>query len=44
MDKIEKALRDLAQAVESNDDIVSRITVTITFKKPKPDKANTKAE
>lgn len=38
MDNIEKALRDLAKAVESND-TVERVKVTITLKKPKPDKA-----
>ena len=42
MDNIEKALHDLAKAVESND-AVERVKVTITLKKPKPkpDKAKT---
>lgn len=43
MDKIKKALEDLAEVVESND-TVSRISVTITLRKPKPSKAETKAE
>ena len=38
MDKIAKALQDLAKAVESND-TVERVKVTITPKKPKPSKA-----
>lgn len=38
MDEIEKALKDLAKAVESNE-IVEKINITITLKKPKPDKA-----
>lgn len=38
MDSIEKALRELAKAVESND-TVERVKVTITLKKPKPSKA-----
>ena len=38
MDKIAKALQDLAKAVESND-TVERVKVTITLKKPKPSQA-----
>lgn len=38
MDSIEKALRELAKAVESND-MVERVKVTITLRKPKPGKA-----
>ncbi len=40
MENIQKALRDLAKAVESND-TVERVKVTITLKKPKPSKATT---
>ena len=42
MENIEKALHDLAKAVDSND-AVERVKVTITLKKPKPkpDKAKT---
>ena len=42
MENIEKALHDLAKAVERND-AVERVKVTITLKKPKPkpDKAKT---
>lgn len=40
---ITKALQDLAKAVESND-TVERVKVTITLKKPKTSKAQTKAE
>lgn len=43
MDNIEKALQDLVAAVKSNE-TVKRVTVTITLKKPKPNKADTKAE
>ena len=43
MENIAKALQDLAKAVESND-TVERVKVTITLKKPKASKANTKAE
>lgn len=43
MDNIEKALQDLVAAVKSNE-TVERVTVTITIKKPKPNKADTKAE
>lgn len=39
MDNIEKALRELAKAVESND-TVERVKVTITLTKPKPSKAS----
>lgn len=38
MDNIEKALQDLVKAVKSNE-TVERVTVTITLKKPKPNKA-----
>lgn len=38
MENIEKALQALAKAVESND-AVERVKVTITLKKPKPNKA-----
>ena len=38
MDNIEKALRDLAKAVESNPTVKS-VKVTITLQKPKPSKA-----
>ncbi len=40
MDKIEKALQDLAEAVKSNETVES-VKVTITLKKPKPNKATT---
>ena len=43
MDNITKALQDLAKAVKSND-AVERVKVTITLKKPKSGKAQTKAE
>lgn len=43
MDNIEKALQDLIAAVKSNE-TVERVTVTITLKKPKPNKADAKAE
>ncbi len=39
MDNIEKALRDLAKAVESNPTVKS-VRVTITMQKPSPSKAN----
>ncbi len=39
MDNIEKALRDLAEAVESNPTVKS-VRVTITMQKPNPSKAN----
>ena len=39
MDNIEKALRDLAKAVESNNTVKS-VKVTITLQKPKSNKAN----
>lgn len=38
MENIQKALQDLAKAVESND-TVQNVKVTITLKKPKPNKA-----
>ena len=41
MDNIEKALRDLVDAVKSNE-TVERVTVTITLKKSKPNKAKPK--
>lgn len=42
MTEIEKALQELAKALESNE-TVSRVTVTITLVKPKSDKAKTKS-
>ena len=42
MNEIEKALQELAKALESNE-TVSRVTVTITLVKPKPDKAKPKS-
>lgn len=39
MDNIEKALKDLATAVESNPTVKS-VKVTITLQKPKPNKAD----
>ena len=41
MENIEKALRDLAKAVESNPTVKS-VKVTITLQKPKPSKAKAK--
>ena len=38
MDAIRKALQDLAQAID-NQTAVESVKVTITLKKPKPDKA-----
>lgn len=38
MDKIAKALQDLAEVVKSNN-MVERVKVTVTLKKPKPCKA-----
>lgn len=38
MKDIEKALKDLAKALENNE-TVSRVTVSITLVKPKTDKA-----
>lgn len=38
MDNIEKALQDLAKALQNND-TVERVKVTITLVKPKPSKA-----
>lgn len=40
MDKIAKALQDLAKAVESND-TVANVKITITLKKPSKAKAKT---
>ncbi len=39
----EKALQDLAEAVNSND-TVARVKVTITLVKPKPSKASPESE
>ena len=39
LDNIEKALKDLAKAVESNE-IVASVKVTINLKKPKSNKAS----
>lgn len=39
MDNIQKALQDLAQAIE-NQTAVESVKVTITLRKPKPNKAN----
>ena len=42
MDKISKALQDLAEAVESvNNKSITRVKVTITIQKPKSNKAGT---
>ena len=41
MDNIEKALRELAKALEEND-TVARVKIEITLTKPKPDKASPK--
>lgn len=38
MDNIQKALKDLAKAVESNE-MVANVKVTINLKKPKSNKA-----
>ena len=43
MDNIEKALRDLAKAVEGNQTVKS-VKVTITLQKPKPSKATTESK
>lgn len=43
MDKIEKALKELQEAVKTNDTITS-VRVTITITKPKPDRAKPKTE
>ena len=43
MENIEKALRDLAKAVESNPTVKS-VKVTITLQKPKPSKAKPESE
>ena len=42
MQGIEKALRELAKAVEENE-AVERIKIQVTLKKPKPDKAKPKS-
>lgn len=41
MKDLEKALQDLVKALQSNENI-SRVTVTITLIKPKPNKAKSK--
>jgi len=41
MESIEKALQELAKAIENNDS-VARVKVTITLVKPKPSKAEPK--
>lgn len=41
MGEIEKALQDLEKAVKSSETI-AKVTVTFTFIKPKPDKAQPK--
>lgn len=43
MEQITKALKDLANAVESNPTVKS-VKVTITLQKPKPDKASTESK
>ena len=43
MQNITKALKDLAKAVESND-TVQNVKVTITFAKPKSNKAKTNSK
>lgn len=43
MENIQKALQDLAKAVENNE-IVSSVIVKITLKKPKSNKAKPKAD
>lgn len=43
MERIEKALRDLAKAVESNPTVKS-VKVTVTLQKPKSDKAEAKSK
>lgn len=43
MDDIRKALQDLAAAID-NQTAVESVKVTITLKKPKPNKANPKAD
>ena len=43
MDNIEKALKDLAKAVESNPTVKS-VKVTITMQKPKSNKAKPKSK
>ncbi len=41
MSEIEKALRELQKAIENNE-LVSRVTITITIAKPKTDRAKPK--
>jgi hypothetical protein len=41
MDKIEKALKELQEAVKNND-TVAKVTVTITLTKPKSNRAEPK--
>ena len=43
MDNIEKALRELAIAVENNPTVKS-VKVSITLQKPNPDKATTESK
>ena len=43
MENIEKALKDLTKAVESNPTVKS-VKVTITLQKPKSNKAKTKSK
>lgn len=43
MESIEKALKDLAKAVESNPTVKS-VKVTITLQKPKPNKAKSESK
>ncbi len=43
MENIEKALQDLAKAVETNPTVKS-VKVTITLQKPKPSKATTETK
>lgn len=43
MNEIEKALRELAKAIETND-CVEKVKVEIVLKKPKPNKAEAKPE
>ncbi len=41
MDRIEKALKELQEAINNNDTVAS-VRVTITLTKPKPDRAKPK--
>ena len=43
MKKIAKALKDLAEAVKTND-TVAKVVVSVTLKKPKANKAKPKAD